>query len=52
MASSYAALMSVSAVGTTTSTSFLLAPVLTTPRSVETLLSPLVPHETSLRNAG
>ena len=48
IASSYAALMSVSAVGTATSTSFVFLPVLTTPRSVLTLLSPFVPHETSL----
>ncbi|OJA12570.1 hypothetical protein AZE42_13024 [Rhizopogon vesiculosus] len=44
IASSYASLMSVSAVGTDTSTSFLFSPLpaLTTPRSVLTLLSPFV----------
>lgn len=50
IASSYAALISVSVVGTTTSTSFLFGPVFTTPRSVDILLSPFVPQETSLRS--
>jgi hypothetical protein len=42
-------LMSVSAVGTATSTAFSPLLALTTPRSVLTLSSPFVPQETSLR---
>jgi len=47
-AESYKELLSVSLSVTSISTSFDFASVLTTPRSVLTLLSPFVPHEISL----